>query len=337
MTKLPETTVAQLKAAYGKIAAARDIVLATHENPDADGIGAMLAFALYLNAARKRVTVWGSGMIPRHLSFLPGFPLLTERFPKRLPDLVVAFDYGSRVRLRLEKVGAEHIPLIGFDHHPPDNAHHTEDENTLALVDVSFSSSSEMAYYFFVTNDIAITQDMATCLYAGIVHDTGGFSHSNTSPRTFAAASALAALGVDIERAAKRLLGLPSYAAAHVAGLALSRMTLDKATGVAYSYLGPDDLAATGTTWDDADTIVHLMNDINAPEVSCIILFKNRGTGVISASFRSDAERRFDARKLAQIFGGGGHVYAAGAKIEGELHEVIASVLDQAKRGNFAV
>ena len=62
-----------------------------------------------------------------------------------------------------------------------------------------------------------------------------------------------------------------------------------------------------------------------------------KGIHAISASFRSDAERRFDARKLAQIFGGGGHVYAAGAKIEGELHEVIASVLDQAKRGNFAV
>lgn len=309
---------AELKKLAQAISSAQHVLLATHENPDEDGLGAMLAFASYFEDIKKPYTAYIIGTPPERLSFLPCFDTLAA-VPPENPDLLIAFDYGVFERLKLASLP----PVIAtIDHHPQETQ-----KGAINITDPDYSSSCEIAYRFFTANGIAVTAPMATALYTGIVADTGGFIHANTSAEAFRAAAELKALGADTERIAKRVLGLASANAARAIGLAFSRLAIDNESKVMYSYLSSEELAKMGTNWDEIGVLVNTMNHVHAPEVRCVILFKDKGDGMISVSFRSDPEKRYDARALAHIFGGGGHQYAAAAKIHGTLEAVMQKVL----------
>lgn len=319
---------ARLAAAISK---AEHILLATHENPDEDGLGAMLAFARYLKLIGKEYTAFITGAAPARLSFLSGFDRLTSALPAVRADMLIAFDYGDFERLRISE--SDMPPLVAaIDHHPLRGT-----RKDIAIIDGAFSSSCEIAYHFFNANHIAISHDMATCIYTGIVADTGGFIHGNTSPEVFRIAARLKESGVDTELIAKRVLGFASVGAASVIGCALSRIAIDKEAGIMYSYLSSEDIARAHTAWDEVGALANIMNHIQATDkaVRCIALFKDKNDGAVSVSFRSDAEKDYNAEKLATAFGGGGHKYAAAAKIEGILQEAIAKVLAEAKRKNY--
>lgn len=321
------THTADFHRLFEKLASAKHVLLATHEHPDADGIGAILAFSLWLERLKKPFTAYVIGTAPSHYSFLPGFGILTSQ-PPASADMLVAFDYGNLVRLKLETLPFRPSCVATMDHHPRDTQ-----EGDINITDPTFSSSCEMVYHFFRANDVALTKDIATCLYAGIIADTGGFTHSNTSIEVFRIATELKGLGVDTELVAKRILGLVSLGAAHVIGNILSRIAIDKESKVMYSSVSFGELEAYHTDWNEIEICVNLMNHIQAPEksVKCVALFKDKNDGMISVSLRSDPHKGFDARALAHTLGGGGHRYAAAAKIKGTLAEVIAKVLAEAK------
>ncbi len=325
MTKKYEREFARIADA---VRAARHVLLMTHENPDEDGLGAMLAFANYLETAGKQYTAYVIGTPPPRLSLLPKFDRLTS-VPPAHADVLLAFDYGSFERLKLDKIGAEPSFIITLDHHPQQTQ-----QGNVNITDPDFSSTCEIAYHFFKANGVALTPDIATCIYAGILADTGGFVHSNTSVEVFRIAAELKRLGVDTEFSAKRILGLPSPSAARAIGLAYSRLVIDKESGVMYAWLSSRELEEYAATWDEVGMLVNMMNHINAEEsaVKCIALFKDKSDGMISVSFRSDPHKGCDVKKLAEHFGGGGHQYAAAAKIKGTLEEAIAKVLAEAKK-----
>lgn len=323
-----ETTLPDLIRAKQLIESARTIVLATHEYPDGDGIGAMLAFAHYLNTLGKPYTIYVTGSIPKNLSFLPLFEKLTTEISLAEPDLLIGFDYGDTARLRLPYTNPRTYHFITLDHHPK-----ATQEGDVCITDTSFSSTCELAYRFFIANDIAITAEMATCIYTGIVTDTGGFVHTNTSADTFAVvAELLRHTPIDTERIIKKVLGFPSYGAARVTGLALSRLAINHETHTAYTYLSSRDMEEHGIAWEDVENIVNLTNHITNEHVVCVALFKEKNDGMISVSFRSDAAKGFNVRRVAEALGGGGHHFAAAAKIQGTREEVMARVFEEVKK-----
>lgn len=318
---------ADMKRVRAMIAAARTIVLATHENPDGDGLGSLLALSSYLASIKKKHISFVSGTVPGNLSFLPRYASLVKKLPERAPDLLIGFDYGDYRRLALPYALPRAFPLITLDHHPKD-----KQEGEVNIVEPSFSSTAELTYRFFTANRIPLTPHIATCLYTGIVTDTGGFVHRNTTPATFAAVSDLLAhTPLNTEYIAKQALGFPSHHAALVTGLALSRIMVDKKTRIAYSYLSWRDLAKHKVAWEDVDTVVNLMNFINNDGVKCVALFKERNDGMIAVSLRSDAKKAYDARALAHALGGGGHRFAAATRIKGALPTAMKKVFAQAR------
>lgn len=319
---------AELKRANALIRAARHIVLATHENPDGDGLGSLLAISLYLSSLKKKHISFASGSVPETLSFLPHFSSLKTTLPSREPDLVIGFDYGDYRRLALPYVLPRSFPLITFDHHPK-----AGQEGEVNITEPSFSSTAELMYHFFTANRIPLTPQIATCIFTGIVTDTGGFMHRNTTQNTFAVvADLLARTPINTERITKKTLGFPSHNAALVTGLALSRIAVDKKTHIAYSYLSWEDLKKYGVAWEDVDVTVNLMNGINNDGVKCIALFKERNDGMIAVSFRSDAEKAYDARALATALGGGGHRFAAATRMKGPLKSAMKKVFAEARK-----
>ncbi|MBI5913420.1 bifunctional oligoribonuclease/PAP phosphatase NrnA [Candidatus Azambacteria bacterium] len=329
---MTKTTQKDLLRAKHLIESARTIVLATHENPDGDGIGAMLAFAQYLDTIDKQYVAYVTGSVPQYLSFLPHFEKLTTEIPFAEPDLLIGFDYGDTARLRLPYTSPRTYHFVTLDHHPK-----TTQEGEVCIADTSFSSTCELAYRFFAANDIAITKEMATCIYTGIVTDTGGFMHTNTTADTFTvAAELLRHTPIDTEWVTKRVLGFPSYGAARVTGLALSRLAINPETHVAYTYLSTRDLEEYGVLWEDVDNIVNLTNHITGEHIACVALFKEKNDGMISVSFRSDAAKGFDVRRVAAALGGGGHRFAAAAKLQGTREEVMARVFEKIKKNPTA-
>ncbi len=314
------------------IESARTIVLATHEYPDGDGIGAMLAFAHYLDTLGKQYTAYITGSIPRYLSFLPHFEKLTAEISLDEPDMVIGFDYGDVERLRLPYISPRTYHFVTLDHHPE-----TTQEGDVCIVDTSFSSTCELAYRFFTANGIAVTQEIAACIYAGIVTDTGGFMHANTTAGTFTVvAELLRHAPIDTERITKRVLGFPSCGAARVTGLALSRLAINQEAHVAYTYLSSRDMEEHGIGWEDVDNIVNLTNNITNEHVTCVALFKEKNDGMISVSFRSDAAKGFDVRRVAAALGGGGHRFAAAAKLQGTREEVMKRVFEEIQKNPAA-
>ncbi|MEK7487826.1 MAG: bifunctional oligoribonuclease/PAP phosphatase NrnA [Patescibacteria group bacterium] len=329
---MTETTEKDLIRAKHLIESARTIVLATHEYPDGDGIGAMLAFAHYLDALGKQYIVYVTGSVPQYLSFLPCFEKLTSEISFTEPDLLIGFDYGDIARLRLPYTSPRTYHFITLDHHPK-----ATQEGDVCITDTSFSSTCELAYRFFTENAIAITQEMATCIYTGIVTDTGGFLHTNTTADTFAvAADLLRHTPIDTEWIAKRVLGFPSYGAAQVTGLALSRLAINQEARTAYTHLSSRDMEEHGIAWEDVDNAVNLTNQITNEHVVCVALFKEKNDGMISVSLRSDAAKGFDVRRVATALGGGGHRFAAAAKLQGTREEVMKRVFEEIQKNPTA-
>ncbi|MCR4322876.1 MAG: bifunctional oligoribonuclease/PAP phosphatase NrnA [Candidatus Azambacteria bacterium] len=329
---MTETTIADLIRAKQLIESARTIVLATHENPDADGLGSMLAIAQYLDTLNKSYVVYISGSVPQNLSFLPHFEKITSEISLHEPDLVIGFDYGDVARLRLPYTAPRTYHFITLDHHPK-----TTQEGEVCIIDTSVSSTCELTYRFFTANDIPITPAIATCIYTGIVTDTGGFVHTNTTADTFTVAGELLRhTPIDTEWISKRVLGFPSYGAARVTGLALSRIAINQEARIAYTYLSSHDMEEHGIAWEDVDNIVNLTNHITNEHVVCVALFKEKNDGMISVSFRSDATKNFDVRQVAIALGGGGHRFAAAAKLQGTREEVMEKVFEEIKKNLMA-
>lgn len=319
---------ADLKRAHAMIRAAKHIVLATHENPDGDGLGALLAISAYLSSQKKKHVSFVSGTVPHYLSFLPRFSSLTPKLPSLTPDLVIGFDYGDYRRLALPYTLPRSFSLITFDHHPK-----AGQEGEVNITEPSFSSTAELMYHFFKTNRILLTPEIATCIYTGIITDTGGFVHRNTTANTFAVVSDLLThTPINTEYIAKQTLGFPSHGAALVVGLALSRLTVDKKTHIAYSYLSWRDLKKHGVAWEDIDMTVNLMNYINNDGVKCVALFKEKNDGMIAISFRSDAKKAYNAQALAAALGGGGHRFAAATRIKGPIKTAMKKVFAEARK-----
>jgi len=311
------------------IADSENILLATHENPDADGVSSMLAFSLYLDSIGKDHFLYTPNMPSHFISFLPDFEKIKIELPEEKIDLVIGFDYADIKKLRLEELRYQDYKMATLDHHP--NTH----KGDLDIIDANYSATTEIVYDFFKENNIRLTKDIATCIYAGIVQDTVGFSEENTTKRILEISSELLDLGVEHVQVYKKVAGLKSIEITRLTGLALSRFTINKETGSAYSYLSLSEIIDMNVTWEDLDHIPCMLNYSDG--IKFIFFLRDNEDGNIRVSFRSDVEKKYDVSRLAEHFGGGGHTYKAAARISGGFEEVLSKILEVAKESDFSI
>jgi phosphoesterase RecJ-like protein len=319
-----------------RIRTARRVLAVSHENPDADTLGATLAIVRLVEAHGGTADSVCTDPVPPLYDFLDGVDRFrTDPDPAADYDLLVISDCAT-----LERVGAvgdrhrelfDRLPRVVIDHHAS-NAPADEPD----WIDPSAAATCEMVTLLAVRLGIpldAADGALAAALMAGIVMDTATFAHPNATPRTLAVSAALVDAGAPLSDISRRLYRSKPAVQLRLFGRVLDRLESFDAGRVVASTLFDADLAATGTQPPHAEGIIDLLAQAEEAEVA--ILFKEAAEGT-RISVRTKAGG-VDATVLTGIFGGGGHARAAGATVPLPVDQARDAVLAEARRSAAAV
>lgn len=326
-----EIDATQAEQAWELIARAQRIVLLAHEKPDPDALGSALGLAWALQPMGKQCVVACADPVPANYDFLPGREQVVTRLPDTSFDLVIALDAGE-----LPRYGAlywEHreffdsAPLLNMDHHvtsPGIGAH--------AIIDVASAATAELLTIFLLNRGIAIDQEAAQCLLAGIITDTRAFEFDATTDRTLLAGAYLVASGAIPETIIKPMYRMKPLAKGRLWGRALHSLSSAADGRIVWATIRQSDLAAASATPDMDDGLPSFLMDTEG--VALAALFREAPDGVTRVSLRSAAP--YDAAAICAQFGGGGHVRASGCTLRMDIEEAQATfipALEAALRG----
>jgi bifunctional oligoribonuclease and PAP phosphatase NrnA len=299
--------LAQWEAAVAALSDADEVAIACHVNPDGDALGSLLAASLGLRKLGKTThPTWGStpAHVPSSYAFLPGIDSLIQ--PDELPatKTFLALDCGAADRLgEAEATARKAQTTINVDHHRGN-----DEFGTLNLVVPTASSTAELVTSLLADLGVELDLDIATCLYTGIVTDTGRFQYTNSSPDTLRLAADLLAFGVPAAKIAGEVFDSSPFGFLKLLGRVLDRARLLEESHFVYSWIEQHDLRETGVTMEETEKVIDLIRGTRAADVAG--LFKEQPEGGFRVSLRSKGPRTVDG--IAREMGGGGHHLAAG-------------------------
>jgi bifunctional oligoribonuclease and PAP phosphatase NrnA len=318
---LPADVDANLVRAIEVIEGASSVGLACHIAPDGDALGSLLALALALEAKGMPIQPTWDGTpveLPTQYDFLPGAHLLVQTNDFRPPDVALAVDCATAERLgRLEDRMKKAKMLLNLDHHVSNTKF-----GKVNVVDEKASSSAELVLHLLSRMGAEITPDIATCLYVGLVTDTGRFGYASVTPRTHAIAAFLIQRGVKVDDVAQKLYESYRFTYLKILGRAAERATLESDPAFVLSYLSQADLKEIGVSMDDTDDVIDTLRAVREADVTCLL--KERADGAWKGSFRSKGST--DVGAIAKQLGGGGHTLAAGFELHTSFEEAVATV-----------
>ena len=300
-----------------EVKGAKTIGLSGHVRPDGDCVGSVMGLFLYLKKACPEAQVQVMIEMPADIfncikgieeissDFIP----VTEQF-----DVFIALD-AEKTRLgEAEKFFDGAKKKMNIDHHIS-NAGGCGDVN---YVVPSASSASELVYDVLDNKEL-IDEEIAKALYIGIVHDTGVFQYSNTSPKTLRTAAELIAYGFDFPAIVDKTFYEKTYVQNLLLGKALtdSRLFMDGKCIV--SKIDKETMEQFGATSHDLDGIVSQMRSTRG--VDCAIFMYQLKENEYKVSLRSAGIT--DVAKVVSVFGGGGHMRAAGVTMQGTFEEIL--------------
>ncbi len=287
---------------------ADEVALACHMNPDADALGSMLGLSNYLRA-RGTVTVCSYGNepldLPRWATLLPGTDHLVppSGFPAE-PAVMVTCDCASFDRLGVLGASASRAgELIWIDHHRSNDGY-----GTVRLVDPDASSTCELVFRLIETMGGGFDRDVAVCLYAGLVTDTGRFQYQATTPDTLRVAARLREHDFDHAALVRAMYEDNDPSFLRLLGTALGRMSEVPEASVVWTYITQADLAEAGVGPGDTDDVIDVIRSARDVDVAAVL--KQQRDGRFKVSVRSRGGH--DLSVVASSFGGGGHRLAAG-------------------------
>lgn len=305
----------QEQTARDLISAANRILLATHISPDGDAIGSLLGLSWALRAAGKRTVVASADGCPETFRFLPGSHEIVQQVADGF-DLSILLDCGdlSRVGQPVESLGRQ--PDFNIDHHSTNPGF-----ARLNFVDADAAATAELVVDLLPAFGLPLTQPAAECLLCGVVSDTLGFRTTSTTARSLEAAQTLMAAGADLPRVYDLALNRRSFNAVQLWGQALARAAL--AERLAWTTIPLAAKQAVGYNGKGDADVINVLTTVNDADV--FVVLTEHGNNEVKVSWR--ARPGFDVAAVAQAFGGGGHVLAAGATAKGTLAEVEEKVL----------
>ncbi len=306
-----------MQEALGLIQKSNSIVFATHVNPDADTLGSALGLLHSLSLQGKNSTVYNATQLPKNLSFLYGYELVSDIFPSDA-DLVIAFDCGNKDRLSL-KDGA--YKIINIDHHASNPLY-----GDIDIVDPTAASTASVVLELLRDLKIEPTKEAAVCLYTALVSDTGFFAYDNVDKRAFIDAAYLAERGVNPSEIATLMTQNEPLSKIKLHSKILSTLTLMGGGKMAFVYMSDAMAQETGAMNDEADGAAESARSVSGVEVS--LFLREQRDGTIRGSLRSKSD--INVNKLASLYGGGGHIKAAGFTVAIK-HDFLSDVQEIAK------
>ena len=274
------------------------------------------------NAGKQAYATFGEPfVVGKQFRFLDSSLLTSPRDVPENLDVAVVVDTGVPHRLGSALPIAQRAEtLIVVDHH----LSQADGFGDIKVVDTGAAAAAEIVYELLVQADWAITAEIATALYTGIVTDTGRFQYEATSPTVHHITAHLLEAGVKPSAVGQSIYEEAPFGYLHVAGAVLSRAMLDTERKIVWSVLLREDLAAEDLRYEDADGLIDLIRIADESDVACLL--REIGDDHYKGSLRSRG--RVDVSAVAAGFGGGGHHNAAGFVAKGAPETIIGSILE---------
>ena len=312
-----------LEKFWENIEKAETIGITGHVNPDGDCIGSCLGMYNYILSRYNKKAELFLETIPSKFMFLNGADEVITDYPERNSfDVFIAIDSGD-----LDRIGSAEKYLKAakysycFDHHGTNTSYAQEN-----LIDVSASAAAELLALLF--DEKYIDLNTAKALYLGIVHDTGVFKHSNTTRKTMETAGMLLEKGVISSEIIDKTFYEKTYIQNQVLGRCLMESILLMGGKVIVSYVSAEVQKLYGISTTDMSGIIDQLRITKGVEVA--ILLKESKKREWFVSMRSN--EIVDVSRISVMFGGGGHVRAAGCTMYGSAHDCINSLTKEIEK-----
>ncbi len=301
--------------------------LSTHVNPDGDAIGSELALSLFLRKLGKTVRLFNTDPVPKKYQFLPYWENIenAQASVNFRPDVFVILDASSRERIGPflnSRLVAKHA-VVNIDHHIT-----AETFGDYNIVLPSVSSTSEIIYNFIKTTNIAIDEEIAICLYTGLMFDTGCFRYSNATPETHRIAADLIEIGdFAPDEVYNNVFEHIPLGKIHLLNETLRTLELTADGKVATIFITQSMLGKTKTTLDDVEGFVNQIQAIESVDVAICVCELPDGNSKVSLR----SQGKVDVAALASEFNGGGHERASGCRINHPYDDSIRMLVECAK------
>lgn len=306
----------------------KKIAIIPHRNPDGDAMGSALGLYHFLLKNNQHPVVISPNEFPDFLAWIPGSETVKifEKDKKKCTkvleesELIFTLDFNALHRVgEMENVlNKLKIPFIMIDHHQS-----PDDYAAITYSDVSFGSTCEMLYNFisFLGKKSNIDKTIATCIYTGILTDSGSFRFPKTTGTTHRIIADLIDLGVENTEIPMLLYDNSSFERLQLLGKALQNMKVLTEHKTTYTTLKQEELDSFNYIKGDTEGIVNYGLSIKGIVFTAIFI-ENAEEKIIKISFRSQGD--FDTNQFARdYFNGGGHRNAAGGKSELSMEETV--------------
>jgi bifunctional oligoribonuclease and PAP phosphatase NrnA len=295
-------------------------LLTTHEGPDGDALGSLLAMHHLLGLLGKDSVMFLGAKefpLPIEYRFLPLEEVFHEP-PADMADRVVVFlDCGNVDRMPVDFLRDDGAHVVNIDHH-----HDNTRFGDVNLVDTSASSTAEIVYELAKHMGVELTPEMASALYVGLVTDTGRFMYENTDARTHRIAAELIEAGVDVNDTYRRLYERVPLEKLRLVARALEAIERP-CEGLVVTHITEADYKETGSGEEMTEGIIDFLRSLEGTNVAAVIReLGSRGRAARKVSLRSSAGG-FDVSAVARAHGGGGHVRAAGFSTDLSNDEIV--------------
>lgn len=243
----------------------------------------------------------------------------------RAADVVIVLDIADLRRLGklADVVRAMDVPKLVIDHHVPSD----DPPSSEIFSDTSACATGELVFDVAQVLGCDITREIANSLYVALVTDTGGFRFSNTTPRCHAVAAQLLAAGVEPEEMYQRIYASMPVGRLTLLREALATLEVDPEYGLTWISVPAGAMEKHNVRSEDMEGIAEHARSVAGTRMA--LFFRDLGHDRVKISFRTT--RGVDANAFAHQFGGGGHVKASGALVEGSLESVLGRVIAAAR------
>ncbi|MDX2043142.1 MAG: bifunctional oligoribonuclease/PAP phosphatase NrnA [Acidobacteriota bacterium] len=295
--------------------------ITSHIRPDGDSLGSSLALCWILRGLNKDAEVIMCDSVPHSYSRLPGAnEVRVVKDVDREYDAVFVIECSDVSRPGLPSLKDQFV--VNIDHHST-----TALFGDLNWIDSTAAAVGEMIYNLAKAIGAKITSEVASCVYAALLTDTGSFHFSNTTERTFKIASDLVKYGAQPAKLSQAIFYNYPYAKIMLVGAVLSTLQRDESGRIAWITMTKEAQEMSGATEDDSDGIITY--PLTVGDVEAVAFFRELSNSTYRTSLRS--KNRVNVARVAEHFGGGGHANAAGFTIKADIDELSRDVIERLK------
>ena len=319
----------ELSAVADAIRANDRFLLVTHENPDGDALGSILAMKLALDVLGKDSVMYVGGelVLPPEYAFMQ-----LDGLSRRLPDdaaerVILALDSATASRTQLPPELLEAAPLtIDVDHH-----HDNTRYGRINLILPEASSTGEIVRDLLTELGVELTPAIAEAIYVAVETDTGKFQYANTTPKSHRLAAELLEEGVLPSEVFRQIYESVPFERQQLIGKALSRARRYEGDRMIASYLLRGDFEELAVGEEYAEGVIDELRRVKGVELAMTVREPPEPPGAPRRISMRSASAALDVSAIARQRGGGGHPRAAGFSSDESIEEIIEFV-----RGQFA-